>query len=98
MMYKIIPAQLVRVFSTLAKLDLLSEFSSRFLDYTNCSRRWFPFKQHAYVTVSRLLWSTHSRLPLPGSSPVAATDNESSATYMLRTHRRRSGAAYGFIS
>ncbi|KAJ3646668.1 hypothetical protein Zmor_024244 [Zophobas morio] len=48
-MYKTIPGQLHWVFSTFAGLDLVTEFNSRCLDYTNCSRRWFPFKQPAVL-------------------------------------------------
>ncbi|KAJ3648547.1 hypothetical protein Zmor_020342 [Zophobas morio] len=74
-MYKIIPAQLHWVFSTLVGLDLLTEFSSRCLDYTNFSK--------VSVTASRLILEHPSRHPLPGSSPAAVTDNELSWPYIL---------------
>ncbi|KAJ3661256.1 hypothetical protein Zmor_005660 [Zophobas morio] len=73
--------------------------SSRCLDYTNCSRRWFPFKQphgpSRRCPSIRLILEHPSLHPLPSSSPAAVTGNESSSPYRPESSGRPIGVVPG---
>ncbi|KAJ3666515.1 hypothetical protein Zmor_001954 [Zophobas morio] len=64
-MYKIIPTE----------IDLTRLYFSHYPDYSDRSRRWFPFKPprgpsgNASVTVCRQVWNTHRDLRFQSSSP-----------------------------
>ncbi|KAJ3665603.1 hypothetical protein Zmor_001094 [Zophobas morio] len=96
-MYRIIPTG----------MDLTRLYFFHCLDITNCSRRWFPFKERhgpSRTVASRLSLEHSSRLPLPGFSlanavrPPSPMMSHPSSPHILEIHRRGIGAAYGFIS
>ncbi|KAJ3658778.1 hypothetical protein Zmor_010499 [Zophobas morio] len=63
------------------RMDLSRLYFFHCLDFTDCSRRWFRFKERSFsnspVTASRLILEHPSRLPLPGFSLANAAQSPS---------------------